>query len=171
MHYLNYKYHDQLHQNVSSSGPVLCAQTSLCCMCCSQSLALLQTCLNNTNLYDIPSVASSRNVADSTLRSLSSHSDLRWTALCRRWHRKNSSSGTPNPRCASLSLQQRFPGDSVHIFAKKTYCLREYIIIGFIKKISICSNCENSGKGCWGSGLALSILSFAFLLIREMQIS
>lgn len=144
MHYLSYKYHGQLHENVSSSGPVLCAQGSLHCMCCSHSLALLETCLNNTNLYDIPSVASSRNVPDSTLTSLSSHSDLQWTALCRRWHRRNSSSGTPDPWRASLSLQQRFPGDTVHIFAKKTYYLREDIIIGFIKKISTCAN---SGQG------------------------
>lgn len=141
-------------------------------MCFSQSLALLETCLNNTNLYGIPSVASSRNVPDSTLTPLSSRSDLQWAALCRRWHRRNSSSGTPDPWRASLSLQQRFPGDTVHIFAKKTYYLREDIIIGFIK-IYTCANCENSGQGWWGklsqnNSLVFSILTFAFLLIHKM---
>lgn len=150
MHYLNYKQHGLLLYSFSSSGPVLCAQGSLHCMCRYQGLALLETCLNNTTLYDcIPSAASSRNEPGSTLTSLSSRSDLRWTALCRRWHRRSSSSDTPDPRRALLPLRQRFPGGTAHIFAKKTSYLRENIFITQIH-LTACVKCENSGQGCWG---------------------
>ncbi len=144
MPYLNYKPHGLLHYSFSSSGPVLCARGSLHCMCRSQGLTLLETCLNNTYLYDcIPSAASSGSVPGSTLTSLSSRSDLQWAALCHRWHRRSSSSGTPDPRRASLPLRQRFPAGTAHIFAKKTSCLREYI---FITQIHV-----KTGQGCWGT--------------------
>lgn len=124
MHYLNYKQHGLLHPNFSSSVIVLSAPEPLR-VPKPWSLALQETCLNKRDLCDVPPVASSRNGSDSTLTCPSSRNDLQWAALCRRWRRKSSSGGTPDPWLASLSLWLGCPGDTVHIFAKKTSCLKE----------------------------------------------